>query len=72
MNIENFRNNDAVNMKPPEGSMPEKVRQKWNFIRKGKIGDWQQHFSCEAKLNEFNAWIEKNNKDTTGKPISGI
>ena len=40
MRIENFRNNDAVNMKPPKGSVPDDVRDNFSFIRKGKVGDW--------------------------------
>ena len=59
-------------MKPPEGSVPEQVRDNCNFIRKGKVGDWQDHFTCKEKLDEFNVWIERNNKDSDGKPISGI
>ena len=72
MNIDNFRNNDAVNMKPPEGVVPDEVRKNFNFIRKGKVGDWKEHFTTKEKLDKFNEWIEKNNKDSAGKPIEGI
>ena len=72
MNIDNFRNNDAVNMKPPKGTVPDDVREKFNFIRKGKVGGWQEHFKCQETLDIFNAWVEKNDMDDEGKPISGI
>ena len=72
MNIDNFRMNDAVNMKPAKGTVPDDVREDFNFIRKGKVGGWHEHFKCKDTLNKFNAWIEKNNKDSDGKPITGI
>ena len=72
MHIDSFRKNDAVNMKPPPGSVPEEVRKSFNFIRKGKVGDWKDHFTTKEKLQEFNSWIEKNNKDEDGKPIEGF
>ena len=48
-------------MKPPKGAVPEDVREKFNFIRKGKVGDWKNYFKDECKLNMFNKWIEENN-----------
>lgn len=72
LHIDSFRKNDAVNMKPPPGSVPEEVRKIFNFIRKGKVGDWKDHFTTKEKLQEFNSWIEKNNKDEDGKPIEGF
>ena len=62
MHIDNFRKNDAVNMKPPKGSVPDDEREKFNFIRKGKVGDGLDHFTCEDTLNEFNNWIEKSSE----------
>lgn len=61
LNIENFRKNDAVNMKPMKGTVPDEVRDNFNFIRKGKVGDWKDHFKCEEKVKEWNQWIENNN-----------
>ena len=61
-NIEKFKKNDAVNLKPPKGSIPDEAREKFEFIRKGKVGDWVNFFKDEAKLKEFDQWIAKNNK----------
>ena len=72
MRIDNFRSNDAVNMKPDKGTVPEKVRENFNFIRKGKVGDWQQHFTKKETLDEFNKWIEKNNQVSEDQPIEGL
>ena len=69
MHIDNFRNNDAVNLKPPPGAAPEEVRAKWNFVRKGKVGDGKGHFTDPAAEAKFDAWVEANNKDGEGKPI---
>lgn len=60
LSFKTMRNNDAVNMKPPKGSMPDEQRDKLNFIRKGKVGNWREYFG-EELLKEFDAWVEKNN-----------
>ena len=72
MHIDNFRNNDAVNMKPPKGLVPDDVREKHNFIRKGKVGDWKDSFDSEELLEEFDAWIESNIKSTGGEIFNSI
>ena len=59
--IDNFKKNDAVNMKPPKGTVPDEVREKFNFIRKGQVGDWTNHFKDEDTLKEFDQWIDNNN-----------
>lgn len=69
MSIDNFRNNDAVNLKPPPGAAPEEVRAKFNFIRKGKVGDGKSHFADPAVEAKFDAWVDANNKDKDGNPI---
>ncbi len=43
-----MRANDAVNMKPPKGAVPDEVRDKINFIRKGKVGGWVDDFEVCA------------------------
>ena len=65
--IENFRKNDAVNLKPPKGAVSEEKREKFNFIRKGMVGDWKNHFKDESTLKIWNQWISENND--TGIPI---
>lgn len=69
LHIDKFRKNDAVNMKPPAGAVPEEVRANFNFIRKGKIADWKDHFKTPEKLQKFNDWIENNDKDERGNPV---
>ena len=68
LKIDNFRKNDAVNGKWLEKNDIDKG----SFVRKGKVGDWINHFTCTETLKEFDAWIEKNNKDLDGNPIEGI
>ena len=72
MHIDNFRKNNAVNFKPAKGTVPDEVRENFNFIRKGKIGDWENHFTKKETLVEFNAWIENNIKDDDGNVIEEI
>jgi hypothetical protein len=73
MHIDNFRKNDAVNLKPPKGVVPDSVRDNFNFIRKGKVGDGKDLWNnCKDTLNEFNSWIEKNSKGPDGKTIAGM
>lgn len=67
LDINKFRKNDAVNMKPPAGSVPEQVRENFNFIRKGKVGDWKSHFTNPELLQKFQDWIDANNKDDIGE-----
>ena len=33
------------------------------FFRKGKVGDWMNHFKDENKLAQFDQWIAKNNSE---------
>ena len=67
MDIENFKNNDAVNMKKyrrvvrsPKSQAPANSEVKNSFIRDGKVGNWRQYFSCKRSLNNFETWCEEN------------
>ena len=31
------------------------------FFRKGKVGDWMNHFKDQTKLAQFHQWIDENN-----------
>ncbi|TRY72514.1 hypothetical protein TCAL_01069 [Tigriopus californicus] len=63
LSFETFKNNPAVNMKPPKGSVPDEVRDQFNFIRKGQVGDWKNYFQGDF-LEEWNKWIDNNNPDS--------
>jgi len=69
MHIDNFRKNDAVNMKPPPGSVPDEVRENFTFIRKGVAGDGKGHFKDPAVEGLFDKWVNENNKDKEGNVI---
>ena len=69
LHIDNFKKNDSVNMKPPPGAVPDEVRKNFNFIRKGKIADWKDHFKTPEKLEKFNQWIKDNENGPDGKPV---
>ena len=70
MSIENFKKNDAVNLKPPAGSVPDEVREKSNFIRKGAVGDGKGHFVTPEAQEQFDNWVKENNKDDEGNVIA--
>lgn len=69
MHIDNFRKNDAVNMKPLRGTVPDEVRENHNFIRKGVVGDGKSHFKSAEVEASFDDWVNKNNKDEDGNII---
>ena len=52
LHFDNFKNNDAVNMKPPKGKVPDSVRDNFNFIRKGKVGDWKNYFKVSSSRKQ--------------------
>merc|ERR1740128_321186 len=57
LRFDNFAKNEAVNYNPAKkGGF---ANDSGNFIRKGKTGDWKNHFSAEldARLDQ---WIRKN------------
>jgi hypothetical protein len=66
LQFDKMKNNDAVNHRPPKGSMPEEVRAKFNFIRKGQVGESKNFFTDEAADKEFDAWIEKGSQGVKG------
>jgi hypothetical protein len=70
--IENFKKNDAVNMKPPKGVVPDEVREKFNFIRKGKVGDWKNFFTNDENLKSWNEWIAENNGGNNNDESEGL
>ena len=37
LDIDCMKKNDAVNMKPVKGTVPDEVRDNFNFIRKGQV-----------------------------------
>ena len=67
--IEKFKQNDAVNMKPPKGLVPEEVRKNFNFIRKGIVGDWKNNVQDEEFLQLWKQWIEDNNGGPDSIPM---
>ena len=69
MKIDNFKKNDAVNKKPIKGSVPDHVRENFNFIRKGVIGDGKGHFQSPEIEQAFDNWVRENNKDSSGNVI---
>merc|ERR1712150_106869 len=72
MNIDNFRENDAVNGRPAAGVVPDDVRKNWRFIRKGGVGGWKDYFTNEEKLRKFDAWVQENMMDEDGNAIEGL
>ena len=73
MKIDNFRENDAVNNRPPPGMATEEERKNFKFIRKGGVGGWQEYFTNDDTLKKMNKWVEENNvDDDDGSPIKGM
>ena len=48
--FDKFKNNASVNFKP-------------GFFRKGKIGDWKNHFVNDINLKAYDKWIENSNTE---------
>jgi len=57
LRFDNFAKNDAVNNE--FGKELGIINPTGNFIRKGKTGDWKNHFSPELSLR-IDQWMEKN------------
>ena len=62
LHIDNFRNNPSVNFESAKktGLLYE---DRGNFIRKGKTGDWKNHFTPEMTA-KFDAWLDQKLKGT--------
>ncbi|XP_065570702.1 sulfotransferase 1C4-like [Artemia franciscana] len=60
--IDSFKKNPAVNNTDlqREGFL----QKDGSFVRKGKTGDWQSHFTTEMSFR-FDKWIAENSKDTS-------
>ena len=52
MKIDNFRENDAVNNRPPPGMATEEERKNFKFIRKGGVGGWKEYFTNDNTLKK--------------------
>ncbi|XP_057376595.1 sulfotransferase 1E1-like [Daphnia carinata] len=59
LRFENLRHNDSVNNEL--GKRTGFMNKDGNFMRKGKTGDWKNHFSPELN-SKIDKWIEKNLK----------
>lgn len=66
LKFDKLKNNDAVNHKPPKGAVPDEVREKFTFFRKGIVGDWKNWFTDEAELKDFEEWIKKGSDGLKG------
>ena len=51
------------------GSVSEQVRENFNFIRKGVVGDGKGHFRSSEVEALFDKWVNENNKDEEGNVI---
>ena len=70
LHIDNMKKNDAVNMKPPKGTVPDEVRDSFQFIRKGKVGNWREWFN-EDTLKKWNSWIKESNTSDSSNNNGG-
>ena len=62
LHIDNFKKNPYVNL---EGGKKSGLlhQDRGNFIRKGKTGDWKNHFTPEMTI-KFDAWLDQKLKGT--------
>ncbi|KZS20060.1 putative Sulfotransferase family cytosolic 1B member [Daphnia magna] len=57
LRFDNFAKNESVNMEPAKQF--GHFSTEGHFIRKGKTGDWKNHFSPEMN-KRIDEWIDKN------------
>ena len=65
LKIASFEKNESVNMEDVrrDGVAFNNTKTDVKFVRKGKTGDWKNHFGAELN-SRIDAWIEKNTADT--------
>ncbi|KAF0303386.1 Sulfotransferase 1C2A [Amphibalanus amphitrite] len=70
LHIDNFKKNPYVNMEhfKLQGVMH---KDRGNFIRKGKTGDWKNHFTPEM-TEKFDKWLEQKLKGTDLKFVTEL
>ena len=62
LHIDNFKKNPWVNMEDMKGGAMM-YNDRGNFIRKGKTGDWKNHFTPEMTA-KFDKWMAEKLKGT--------
>ena len=65
LKIASFEKNESVNLEDVrrDGVAFNNTKSDVKFIRKGKTGDWKNHFGPELN-SRIDAWIEKNTAGT--------
>ena len=65
LKIANFEKNESVNMEDVrrDGVAFNNTKTDVKFVRKGKTGDWKNHFGAELN-SRIDAWIDKNTAGT--------
>jgi len=69
LRFDNFKKNEAVNNEAPKKM--GLFNKHGNFIRKGKTGDWKNHFSPELN-RKVDEWIAQNLAGTDLKFVTEL
>ena len=69
LHIDNFKKNPWVNMEKASEAMTNK--DSGSFIRKGKTGDWKNHFTPEMTA-KFDKWMAEKMKGTDLKFVQEL